>query len=237
MKYMGSKARIAKYILPIILKDRKPNQWYIEPFVGGGNMIDKVVGLRQGYDIDKDVIQALNDIRLNCDKLPKNNKEFTENDYEYMRTDNKQPFYGYVAYALSYGGKKWGGWRRDKKGERDYVEEAYKNALRQQKLLPSILLTCSYDEIQLEPKSIIYCDPPYKSTTNYANNFDHEKFWQWCRDCSNEGHQVFISEYDAPCDFECIWQMEICSSLTENTGSKKGIEKLFIYKGDKNYES
>ena len=29
MKYMGSKARIAKEILPIILKDRKPEQCYV----------------------------------------------------------------------------------------------------------------------------------------------------------------------------------------------------------------
>ena len=29
MKYMGSKSRIAKYILPIILKDRKPAQCYV----------------------------------------------------------------------------------------------------------------------------------------------------------------------------------------------------------------
>ena len=48
MKYMGSKARIAKYILPIILKDRKPDQWYVEPFVGGGNMPDIVTGKQIG---------------------------------------------------------------------------------------------------------------------------------------------------------------------------------------------
>lgn len=35
MKYVGSKNRIAKHILPIILRDRKPNQYYVEPFVGG----------------------------------------------------------------------------------------------------------------------------------------------------------------------------------------------------------
>ncbi len=52
MKYMGSKARIAKEILPIILKNRKPNQWYIEPFVGGANTIDKVEGNRLGSDIN-----------------------------------------------------------------------------------------------------------------------------------------------------------------------------------------
>ena len=46
MKYMGSKARHAKEMLPIILKDRKEGQWYVEPFVGGCNMIDKVNGNR-----------------------------------------------------------------------------------------------------------------------------------------------------------------------------------------------
>ena len=34
MKYMGSKNRHSKQILPIILKDRSPEQWYVEPFVG-----------------------------------------------------------------------------------------------------------------------------------------------------------------------------------------------------------
>lgn len=46
MIYMGSKARFAKELLPIILKDRKEGQWYVEPFCGGCNMIDKVTGNR-----------------------------------------------------------------------------------------------------------------------------------------------------------------------------------------------
>ena len=42
MKYMGSKQRIAKHILPIILASRETNQTYVEPFCGGCNSIDKV---------------------------------------------------------------------------------------------------------------------------------------------------------------------------------------------------
>ena len=42
MKYMGSKARHAKELLPIILANRIEGQWYVEPFVGGANMIDKI---------------------------------------------------------------------------------------------------------------------------------------------------------------------------------------------------
>lgn len=52
MKYMGSKRQIAKDIIPILLKDRKVGQWYVEPFVGGANIIDKVTGNRLGNDIN-----------------------------------------------------------------------------------------------------------------------------------------------------------------------------------------
>ena len=50
MKYMGGKNRIAKQILPIILQDRKPEQWYVELFAGGCNVIDKVNGNKLASD-------------------------------------------------------------------------------------------------------------------------------------------------------------------------------------------
>lgn len=64
MKYMGSKNRIAKHILPIILQDRKDGQWYVEPFVGGANMIDKVEGNRIGNDIHSYLIALHKAIQL-----------------------------------------------------------------------------------------------------------------------------------------------------------------------------
>ena len=224
MQYMGSKNRIAKYILPIMLKDRKDGQWWVEPFVGGGNMIDKVEGNRIGADKDGLTIEALIYIRDFVDDLPKNNKDFTEEDYK-KATD------GYTAYALSYGGKCWGGWRRDGKGKRDYVAEAYRNALKQSPKLQGVkLIQEDYKRLVIPNNSIIYCDPPYLGTTKYKNDFDHENFWEWCREKTKEGHKVFISEYNAPDDFKYIWSKEINSSLTKDTGSKKGIEKLFMYK-------
>ena len=57
MQYLGSKNKIAKHLLPIILKNRKPEQYYVEPFMGGGNMIDKVDGLRIGNDINYYLIE------------------------------------------------------------------------------------------------------------------------------------------------------------------------------------
>lgn len=56
MKYMGSKNRIAKEILPIMLKERGQRTW-VEPFVGGANMIDKVQGKRIGADLNYYLIE------------------------------------------------------------------------------------------------------------------------------------------------------------------------------------
>lgn len=228
MKYMGSKNRIAKEILPLMLESRSLNQVWVEPFVGGANMIDKVEGARIGADVNRHLIEALVAIQNYSSELPQTNSQFTEEDYQAMKKTANHWLYGYVAFALSYGGKFWGGWRRDKTGKRDYVAEAYRSAIKQAPKLKSVsFVCCSYDNWKPPANSLIYCDPPYAGTTKYKDNFDHEKFWQWCRDRSNEGHTVFVSEYEAPEDFKCIWEKEQVSSLTKDTGSKRAVERLF----------
>ncbi len=64
MKYVGSKNRIAKDILKIMLPYRKKDTYWVEPFVGGGNLIDKVDGYRIGSDKNKYVIEALSSIKI-----------------------------------------------------------------------------------------------------------------------------------------------------------------------------
>lgn len=230
MKYMGSKNRIAKYILPIILNNRKDNQYYVEPFVGGANLIDKVDGLRIGSDLNNPVIQALRLIRDDINKIPKNNSEFTEEDYKKVKSDGiSNDLYGYAGYALSYAGKFYGGWCRDSAGKRDYVAEAHRNAVNQSPKIQGVDLYCaSYDELKIPDNSIIYCDIPYKNTTKYKNeDFNYCFFYNWCKHMKSIDHEIFVSEYQMPSEFKLIWQKEIKSSLTKNTGSKKGIERLF----------
>ena len=74
------------------------------------------------------------------------------------------------------------------------------------------------------------CNPPYQGTTEYKDReFDHEQFYEWCREQAKH-NVVFVSEYDAPDDFECVWSQEVKSSLSANGvsgGSKKSVEKLF----------
>ncbi len=227
MKYMGSKNRIAKYILPIILKDRKEGQYYVEPFCGGCNLIDKVDGNRIGADTNKYLIALL--LKLQEGWVP---PSISKEEYLLIK-DNKEnyPDYllGYVGFQLTFSSQWFGSYRRDNTGLRDYSKEAIKNIVAQTPNLKSIIFKeSSYNELEIPPNSIIYCDPPYKDTAGYLDNvIDYLHFYQWCRDRKAEGHTIFISEYAMPDDFICIWQKEQVSSLAKDTGSKRAIEKLF----------
>ena len=87
----------------------------------------------------------------------------------------------------------------------------------------------SYDEIEIKPNSIIYCDIPYFNTNSYGkksiNTFDYEKFYDWCK---KQTELCFISSYDMPEDFIPIAEFSNIGSL--NCKKKATIEKVFIPK-------
>lgn len=232
MKYMGSKARHAKELLPIILKDHTPDMWYVEPFVGGANMIDKVDPIiapkRLGCDVHEYLIEMWQAVSSGWEPP----KEVSEEDYKFVKNnkDIDKVLTGYIGFSMSFGGKWFGGYRRDSVGKRDYPMESYKGAMKQFKNLEGVrFLNKSVFDLDFNKSGscTIYCDPPYIGTTKYKDDFDHEKFYTWCRDRHKEGHKVFISEYWMPDDFVCVWSKEVNNSLTKDTGSKKGVEKLF----------
>jgi len=235
MIYMGSKNRIAKHILPIILKDRKDDQYFVDVFTGGGNLIQHVDGNCIGSDINKYTISFLNKIKEDTEWIPKNIADFTKEDYQLVK-NNKESFcdyeLGHIGYNLSFGGKWFGGWCHNT-NHKDYVKAGYEHVLRQaDKLNKHIFICSSYLDLEIPNNSIIYCDPPYQKTTKYdaiSKNFNHEVFWEWCRIMS-EYHQVFVSEYNAPDDFECVWKKEVNMKLELKSNSTKRIEKLFVYK-------
>ena len=89
-----------------------------------------------------------------------------------------------------------------------------------------------YYEVDLPPNSLIYCDPPYRGTTQYdaVEAFDHERFYDWIREKVKEGHKIWISEYDMPSDFVAIKEWTINSEMHHSTEKKKAVEKLFVHK-------
>lgn len=229
MMYLGGKARLAKKLLPMMLPHRLAKQWWVEPFVGGGGMFDKVVGPKLGADIDRYAIEALIAVRDRAHDLPPNNQYFTEEDYRKLRIDDSCWFKGFAGFAYSFGGKWMGGWSRNNDG-RDYVAVAYRNAQAQApKLAGSILLVTDYRSLSLPPCSLIYCDPPYRGTTGYTHKFDHDVFWEWCRSRAEEGHTLFVSEYAAPTDFVSIWNAEYRADMRRGGSRTVETEHLFVW--------
>ena len=85
----------------------------------------------------------------------------------------------------------------------------------------------SYDEIEIKPNSVIYLDPPYKSTNKYeiSKDFDYEKFYSWCE---RQTELCFISEYSMPKDrFTCIAEIEHRSIICANE-NQSVIERVFL---------
>ena len=224
---MGSKRKIANDILPIILKNRKINQWYVEPFCGGCNSLDKVSGLRIGADNNKYLIALLEEMQKDNFSLP----FIGEKEYQDIKNNKeKYPDYilGYAGFQLSFGAKWFGGYRRDKAGVRDYQNEAQQNLKAQQNLIKDVLFyCCNYWELDIPNNSIIYCDPPYENTTKYKDKFDHTKFWNWCREKSLQGNEVFVSEYHAPDGWKSIWSKKVTTMLDVHN-YKDDVENLFV---------
>jgi DNA adenine methylase len=232
MKYMGSKRRIAKYILPIILKNRRLHQTYVEPFVGGANVIDKVDGVRIGADNNKYLISLFK--KLQKGWTPPS--DVTEELFNDVKSNlDKYPDYlcGYLGFGFSFGSMWFQGFvgRYKDKGNpgRDRIGESYRNIIKTKESISGInFQCCEYRDLKIPAYSLIYCDPPYFNTTGYGTDcFDNKRFWEWCREKAKEGHQIFISEYQAPDDFECVWEKELQTTITAKSEYKKSVEKLF----------
>jgi DNA adenine methylase len=229
MQYLGSKARIAKKILPIILKDRKPDQYYVEPFVGGCNSIDKVSGPRIGNDSNAYLITLWKSLQNGWVPPTIVSKELYANVQKYPDL-HPMELVCFVGLLCSFGGKWFGGYAANSKGD-NYAERGARILLKQIKNLKDVeFYSFDYNQMNIPENSIIYCDPPYANTTQYKNKFDSVKFWEWCREKFKEGHKIFISEYSAPDDFECLVEIPVSTKLNKNKDQPR-IEKLFQPKG------
>jgi len=58
------------------------------------------------------------------------------------------------------------------------------------------------------------------------SKFSFVQVLTYCRALKDDGHTVFVSEYEMPSDFKCIWEKEITNSINP-TLTKKPTEKLF----------
>lgn len=237
MKYVGSKNRISKYIVPIIQSYiGNETKGYIEPFVGGANVIDKISAKKKiGCDVNPYLIALLRKARDEPECLP-DTISYEEYCKVFRNKERYEKWYvGLVGFCSTYGAKWFGGYARAYKPDgvtpRDMPAEGIRNLKKQSRMLKGITFKCcSYTSI---PKTlsgyVMYCDPPYRGATKYRDAIDYQQFYRWVREMSKH-NVVLVSEYSMPNDFRCIWSKKH-ETILDVKEHKERVERLWIYDG------
>lgn len=240
MQYVGSKNRLSKELAPIIqsyITDETVA--YIEPFVGGANMIDKIKHHNKiGSDLHKELI-ALHNYNKNYSSLIPST--ISEEEYTTVKQnpDSYESWYvGLVGFCGSFGAKYFGGFARRSNGD-DVPAQAIRSLKKQSKNLQGITFEhksfLDYNPSDYK-NCVFYLDPPYRKTSGYSTGkFPHEEFDKWAIELS-KNNTVLISEYQMPEDkFECIWSKDVKVTLNAkgSMANNKRVEKLFKVKGGK----
>ena len=253
MRYSGSKRRFMKELTPILMEHVSENTLFVDAMMGGANVLSEIPHDNKiGVEINRYVFSLWRHLQTHgMEGIPEFVDEQTYNDVknDYLNQTNKYPDYliGYVGNCCSYGGAWFNGYARyNPKKHEDHIREAYNGLKKQVENFKHFgitrFLNHSYEDIQfmfdtIEPHgdAVIYCDPPYADTKKYESDFDHVKFWDWVRMMSKrKGVYVYVSEYEAPDDFECVWEKKKKDGMgTTKSGRKQNIktEKLFVYRG------
>ena len=237
MKYLGGKHGIGKLLAEFMFGVCPPDKvdGYMEPFCGSLGVLKNMTK----YDYDKyiasdlhpDLIAMWKKIQNKTLKLPSNINEETYNKLKKSKSPNALK--AVAGFGLSFGGKWFAGYSQKWSGKsgRNFLNE-FKRSI--EKIKPSIIknnvhfYNKSYSSFN-PTNMLIYCDPPYKSTEGYSTGtFDSNLFWDTMRKWSKT-NCVFISEENAPPDFEVVWKKQKRRTLDKDNRFYK-CEKLYAYK-------
>lgn len=239
MKYIGSKSKIAEEIIEIMQPDIDRAAAYIEPFVGGCNVIDQVKhDTRIGCDGNPYLIAMWRAIQKGWeppDTITKDQYQFIKHNKRFFRKE----FLGFVGHACSFSGDWFAGYAGTNEPERNRCLDSKNAVLKQKEKIKDVSFHFrNYKTThKLEPWfntrvndfSVFYCDPPYFEGHEYKGSvydFNHGEFWKWCRKRAKHGHIVYVSDYFAPDDFKLVWEKEVTINAHQ-TSKKTRVEKLY----------
>ncbi len=236
MKYQGSKSRIVGEILPIMLNKMHLGMAFVDAFVGGCSVIQNVPPeyKRIANDNNRYLIAMWEKLTTTNWQPPTTiDKPFYDKVRESWHKDDgkyEDALIGWVGFMASRNGRFFdGGYSGHNAKGRDYINENIRNTSRQIPFLMGVEWQCgSYECISMPKASLVYYDPPYKGTYGYSTskNFDHDRFYDWARQMKRDGHLVYISEYQMPGDFSCVWQKQNTNSVNL-TKTYKPMERLW----------
>lgn len=230
MQYVGGKSAIASSIVYTIERYRHSRSIWIEPFVGGGAVLKvaaKYYTTCYAYDLHPDLIMMYQALQQGW--MPPT--FVSEAEHKALRHAEPSALRAFVRFGCSFGGNFTGGYARNTRGD-DYTDQSRRSLL-QMNIENTIFIEQSFfciDWQQFKPHDcVIYCDPPYAGTYDYSvGRFDHIAFWTECERLHSLGFLIFVSEYNAPESWSCIWQKDV--PLQVNGGAKANArkERLFI---------
>jgi DNA adenine methylase len=228
MGYFGGKDRYGAEIAQVVKSYCKQGQMIYEPFCGGIN-VTQHFNPREviASDISKPLILCLQAMQegwsppdcvaeLEYDQLKKQWQSGIDN-----------ALIGFVGYGCSWGAKWFGGYARDP--NRNYCREAKNSLLHRVSLCKNVTFQHRHYRNVLPKDSVIYCDPPYRDTTDYSfGDWCHNTFWHTVRKWSKT-NKVIVSEYTAPSDFKIVAEFNHFAK-TGTSDSKETVERLWVLK-------
>lgn len=233
MRYFGGKQKIAKHLAAVL--DVLPCETYWEPFCGVCSVMEHIKApYRLATDIHPDLILLWQALQRGWTPPT----ELGRDEYYALKEAEPSALRAFAGFGCSNSGRWFEGWAHDSTG-RNYARNAHNSLLRKIRNLQDVEFRCldyrSLDLGLLARPLLVYCDPPYSaSTKKYASGtFDIPAFWDWVRAASSRPDaRVFVSEYEAPEDFEAVWHREVKTDLKSASGEKyQRVESLFTLPG------
>ena len=202
MRYLGGKSKIASRIAAVILSTVQERDRYIETCVGGGAAFEVLAphfARPCAGDVHPDLILMWQATARGW--VPPT--VVTEEQYRWLKDQPPSALRGFVGFGCSFAATWFGSYARPSASEadRNIAEEAFRSVVRMRPVLERAeIRRCSYEQWDVCKGDVVYCDPPYAGTTEYAGagGFDHARFWRVLDEWVEVGAHVFVSEYSAP---------------------------------------
>lgn len=229
MRYFGGKSKISKNLANVLnpITKGKP---FVDLFCGACNVVEKITtaSSRMANDNNPYLIALLKAIQDGWEPPIVVSEE--QYNYTMSHLDENSALSGFIGIGCSFGGGWENGYARRRDKYRNYAMEAHNTLLKQKSKLGGVTFTsCDYNKAPIPVGAVVYCDPPYKSTTNkyYVKKFDYDAFIEWV-EANKEKYDIYISEYKEnfaqwPSNYEIVWEKESCQEMSKR---KKTTEVL-----------
>lgn len=230
MQYMGGKAKISRRVVAAVLSDTPERSLWFEPFVGGGNVLEKAAphfARSVAADAHPDLI-----LMWQAAVSGWTPPDLTRERYAELRNEDPSPERGFAGFGASFGGKWFGGYGVSPR-DGEVWRASQRSAGRQAgvfRVAGSQFIHAPFGARVPPPGAVVYCDPPYMGTTGYSTGgFDHESFYRTLQVWASTGCYVYVSEYTVPDSVatRIVWSGEKRNVLDKGVNDRVAVENLF----------